>query len=313
MPSFLIIGCGSIGKRHCQNLLSLGQVVYIYDKEAEREQELVDKYKVKVYDFKSHHIPIDCFVVATPPNYHIPFAFEALEHNSHIFIEKPLSHNLERVDELLAKAESQKRLIQVGYQFRFHPGLRLAKKLIKEGKLGEIRSIRANFGSYLPNWHPEEDYRQSYFCYKAQGGGIILDSSHEIDYVRWLANSEVKELGCSAKKVSDLEIETEDTANIWLIFENGVTANIHLDAVHKKYTRWCEVIGSQGDLLWDYHSHRLMMSTSFIPYSEKDMYLEEMRYWISCIETGKQPEVNAKVGKKVLELALMARKSAGVE
>ena len=298
---FLIIGCGSAGERHTKNLLSLGQEVFVFDKDLVRAQRLVDTYGVSIYDFKSHHLPIAAFVIATPPNYHIPFAFEALRHDSHIFIEKPISNSLDRVDELITLAKKQDKIIQVGYQLRFNPGLMLVKKILDEGKIGRLLSIRAEFGFYLPYWHHSEDYRNLYTCYESQGGGIILDSSHEIDYVRWLTGSEVTQVSCFADKLSNLEVDVEDTAEINLKFESGAIGNIHVDFIQRDYIRSCKLIGEEDTIGWKLSQYE---KDSNIP------YLEEMRHFISCIENHENPLVNAETGKRVLEIALAAKQSA---
>lgn len=312
MSLFLVLGCGSIGERHIKNLLSLGQEVYCYDKVLKRMEDMVNKYQISVYDFKSQHLPIDAFIICTPPNYHIPFAKEAIEHNSHIFVEKPMSHTLDGVDEVIESARAKNLVLQVGYQFRFHPGLRLVKELLDEGRIGKLLSIRAEFGQYLPDWHPQEDYRNLYTCYEKQGGGIILDSSHEIDYVRWLANSEVKQVNCFAGKLSNLEVDVEDTAEINLEFENGVIGNIHLDMINRNYTRKCELVGELGTIAWDYRTKIVAIypKNEFHEAGNTDPYLEEMKHFLSCIEGKEKPIVDGYTGKRVLEIALAAKQSA---
>ena len=300
----LIVGCGSIGERHTRNLLSLGQEVLVFDKDPLKEEVLVNRYGVSVYDVKSHHLPIDAFVIATPPSFHIPFAMEALEHDSHIFIEKPISHNLNGVDEVISLAKEKGKVLQVGYQFRFHPGLKAVKSFLDSGKIGKVLSIRAEFGQYLPDWHPNEDYRKLYTCKT----GIILDSSHEIDYVRWLASSEVTEVSCIYGKLSGLEMEAEDTAEIILRFENGVIGNIHVDCIQRTYTRWCKMIGERGTIIWDYPRNEVIVNE--IPQyrrSKADMYVEEMQNFIRAIEGKEKPAVDGETAKKVLEIALIAK------
>ena len=329
MLSFLVIGCGSIGSRHADNLLILGQTVYIYDREPERMKEFIRTHPTaQVFDFKSHHLKIDAWVIATPPNYHIPFSFEALSHDiKGIFIEKPISHNLDKVDETINQAKEKGLVIQVGYQFRFHPGLQLAKKLLDEGKIGKLLSIRAEFGQYLPNWHPNEDYRNLYTCHEQMGGGILLESSHEIDYVRWLAG-EVTKVSCFAGKVSNLDIDVEDTADILLYINTGIIGNIHVDMIQQFYTRYCKLIGEEGNILWEYPNYQVQVSRKTAngghviinePIAKSDypdinfnadMYLEEMRHFVACVEGKEKPVVDAETGKRVLEIALAAKESA---
>lgn len=111
-------------------------------------------------------------------------------------------------------------------------------------------SARVEFGYYLPYWPRKRDYRDSYVARKALGGGIILDSSHEIDSLRWLIG-EVKEVSCFAGKISNLDIETEDTAEILLKFKNGAIAEAHLDITRHDFSRIYELIGEKGTIIWD--------------------------------------------------------------
>ena len=305
----LIIGCGSAGERHLKNLLTLRQECFVYDRDVERMKKMVGRYKVSIYDFASHHLHMDSWVVATPPEYHIPFALEALSHNSHVFIEKPFSNTLDRVDEVIEKAKAQNRILMIGYQFRFNNALRHVKSLIESGGIGRVMCIRAEVGQDLRDWHPQEDYRSLYTCET----GAVLDCSHEIDYVQWLAGSEVIEIQGMCGKLSDLEMSAEDTAEINMRFENGIIANVHLDCVQRKYSRWCKVIGTKGTFNWTYPNRVTLSipgkSDTLDPcfLINDDMYLAEMQHFILAIETGIPPLVSGEEGKKVLEICLKAK------
>jgi len=332
--TFLVIGCGSIGKRHAENLLGLGQRVLIYDKDADKMAALVKAYPdMMPYDVKSHHIKIDAFIICTPPNLHIPFAFEGLEHDSHLFIEKPLSHNMDRVDELLHKAEEMNRVVQIGYQLRFNKGLKLVKKMISEGKIGKVQTIRAEFGQYLPNWHMDEDYQNLYTAHKDEGGGIILDASHEIDYVCWLINELPRFVVCKADKLSDLNIDCEDTAEIILRFDD-ILASIHVDMIQRDYIRCCRITGTKGWLYWGYledtvvlngiaearHKPNLVLpnSLNFTRFNPNHDYLAEMGHFIESIleiKAGNKllPNISTNISVKgVLEIVLKTKEIAGV-
>lgn len=317
--NFLIIGCGSIGHRHAKNLQLLGQTVYVYDKDQVRSRGLVEELGVHIYDFKSHHLTIDAFVICTPPNLHIPFAFEALEHNAHIFIEKPISHTLNRVDELIARCQKQERVLQVGYQLRFHSGLKKVKELLDKNQIGKLHFIQAEFGQYLPEWHPYEDYRSMYTCYKEQGGGIILDASHEIDSVLWLlGQSDAGNVTCVSSKLSGLDVDVEDTAEITLEFDECL-AHIHLDMIQRGYTRKYKLIGQLGNIIWDYNDSTVLhyewaadygiyrTNRLFVP--TNNPYLSEMRNFIASIEGKETPLVTGEQAKKVLEIALRCKEN----
>ena len=317
---FLIIGCGSIGERHIRNLRNLSvDNILACDTNSDRLYLMKEKYNTEIYKDLDEALKKkpDAVLVCTPPNLHIPIALKAVEHNAHIFIEKPISHNLEKVDDFLTKADRKKLIVLVGYNLRFHPGIQLIKKMIDEKVIGRVLSARAEVGQYLPDWRPSQDYRQSYTGKNDMGGGIILDGSHEIDYIRWLLG-DITEVSCFADKVSDLDVDVEDTAEILLKFKNNIIAEIHLDFVQRAYSRNCKIIGEEGTLIWDcpgkyvkaYYSTKKQWKTYPIEIEPNDMYVEEMKHFLECIKGKTSPLISGGEAKKVLAVALAAKKSA---
>ena len=306
MGRFLVIGCGSIGSRHAENLQKLGQEVWLFDRDQAKLEKLSKKLNIGAYEFKSKHFPFSGWIVATPPQYHIPFANEAIGHDSHIFIEKPLSDTLVGVDKMIESAEEKGLIVQVGYQLRFHTGLRHVKRLLDEGRIGKLLSMQFEFGQYLPYWHPYEDYRNGYTAKT----GITLDASHEIDMALWLCGALPIEILCQSGKLSNLEIQSEDTANILLRFDSHL-CNIHLDMVNRVYTRTCKLIGTGATLMWDANRSTLLVVSQgkqeWIDYKPNDPHLDEMAGFIKCIEYGEKPLVTATEAKEVLWIALKAK------
>jgi predicted dehydrogenase len=317
---FLIIGCGSIGERHIRNLqnLSAGEIL-VHDVDTERISYVEKTYQVKAYTNldKALSNQIDALVLCIPPNLHIPLALKGIEHNAHLFIEKPLSHNLEGVDTVLEQAKTKGLVISVGYNLRFHPGLRLVKQFLNEGRIGKVLSAIVEWGQYLPDWHPWQDYREMYTAKKIMGGGIILDGSHELDYIRWLIG-EVRDVCCFAGKISSLEVDTEDTAEIILKFDSGAMAGVHLDFIQRAYSRSCKLIGEDGIIVWDLPEDKVYIFSAKLGCWDEikvkadynDTYVEEMRHFINCIKGDETPIVSGDTAKRVLEIALAAKESA---
>lgn len=318
---FLVIGCGSIGERHIRNLLSLSaSEVSVFDIDARRLAAIADKYKIKTYNDLSQAFSQapDALVICVPPSLHMQLAFKGIEHNAHIFVEKPISHTIDGVDKLNKAAKKKNLVVYVGYNMRFHPGLRQVKQLLDEGKIGKVLSADVEAGQYLPDWHPGEDYRRGYTARRELGGGIILDGSHELDYIRWLIGGEVKEVSCFAGKISRLEVDTEDTAEILLKFDNNVITRVHLDFVQRGYSRSCKLIGEEGTITWSYPDKKVRLFTAAnnkwqeidTPFEPNAMYIEEMKQFIQCVKGEEKPVVDGDVGQRVLEIALAAKKSA---
>ena len=317
---FLIIGCGSIGERHIRNLnnLSAGKIL-AYDINPDRLHLMKENYNVETYETieKGLNQNPDLVLVCTPPSLHITFAMKAIDSGAHVFVEKPISHVIEGVNELLAEAKKKNLKVFVGYNHRFYEGVKLLKKIFDDGAIGKPLSIKAEFSQYLPDWRPWQDYRESYTAKKELGGGIILDGSHEIDYVRWILG-EIKEVSCSADKISDLEVDVEDTADISVKFENNAIGEIHLDFIQKGYTRNCKITGERGTITLDYPKKIVELYSSDNKKCKKfpiksevsNTYVQEIKHVIECIKTNKEPLINGDSAKKVLEIALAAKESA---
>jgi predicted dehydrogenase len=261
-------------------------------------------------------------VIAAPSSLHVPLALEAARHDCHLLIEKPLSHTWEGVQDLLDLVQQHGLTTLVGCNLRFHPGLRMVQRLLTDRTIGRIIAARVEVGQYLPDWHPEEDYRQGYSARRELGGGIILDAIHEIDYSRWLLG-EVTSAVCMADKLSHLDIDTEDTAALLLRFASGAVGEIHLDYIQRAYSRTCQIIGEEGTIFWDYAAgqvrHYSAQSKSWEFHSNPDnwqpnqMYLDEMRHFLACLAGEEEPELNVNEAAKVLRIALAAKESAQLQ
>ncbi len=317
---FLILGCGAIGQRHISNLkkVSKGKII-VCDTNHDRLKKVGQKYEVDTFlnfdDALEQNI--NTVIVSTPPSQHISVALAAARKGCNLFIEKPLSDNLNGVAELIDISEKKKIVIFMGFNFRFQYGLRKVKTFLKENTIGRIVSARAEFAHYLPDWHPGENYRKNYSARKILGGGSILDAIHEIDYIRWLLG-EVGEIFCFSEKISDLDIDTEDIAEIVMRLKTNQIISIHMDYVRRIYNRSCEIIGEKGIINWNFQErtvrlYSLKNKTWQIFHKKEDtneMYLEEMKHFILCLQGKARPEVNIFDGKRNLEIALAARKSA---
>jgi len=318
----LIVGCGSIGKRHIRNLLTLSDVEIIAcDPQQERRDEVTKNFSIETIEsigeawLRKPHICI----VAAPTALHMSIALDAARHGCHLLIEKPLSHSDADVGCLLDIVRRKKLVTLVGCNMRFHPGLVTIKRLLTEHAVGRVIAVRVEAGQYLPDWHPWEDYRKSYSARNSLGGGVILDTIHEIDYLRWLAG-EVAGVFCLSGKLSQLEIDTEDTAAVLLRFAGGEIGEIHLDYIQRAYRRTCQVIGEEGTLHWDYgtgqvrwySAHKKDWSVFSNPtgWDTNDMYLDEMKHFLKCLSGDEKPALDVFDAAQVLRVALAAKQSA---
>jgi len=318
----LVVGCGSIGKRHIHNLkaLNAGEII-AYDLTPQRRREVEQEYGVKTYDSLEEALTPrpEVALICTPTSLHISAALSAAEKGCHLFIEKPLSNSLDGVDELLEIVDQKGLLTLIGCNLRFHPGIALMKELLDKNSVGRVICARVQAGQYLPDWHPWEDYRHGYSANMSLGGGAILDGVHQIDYIRWFLG-EVGQVFCFAGKFSSLEIDTEDMAEMLLRFKSGAIAEVHLDYIQRFYGHSCQIIGEEGTILWDINEKQVKLYSartkewSVFPeeanYDINQMYVEEMKHFIQCLQREAKPMQDMKTGKKVLEIALAAKESA---
>ncbi len=161
---FLIAGFGSIGRRHFRNLRSLGVediIFYSTNKSTNKRGEISDFIVETDLEKALAHKP-DAVIVSNPTSMHLDIAIPAAKAGCHLLIEKPLSHSLERIDELSKIVDQTRKKVLIGFQFRYHPGLHQVKKLLTEEEIGKLLSVRSHWGEYLPSWHPWENYRDGY-------------------------------------------------------------------------------------------------------------------------------------------------------
>ena len=249
--ALLIIGIGSIGKRHIRNLISLGYNNLVLVSRSGIFEENLKRFPC----YSTIQIAIDNHeishaFVCTPTSRHVNDVTLLVENKiQNIFLEKPVSHNFDRIDELVSVSKKCKRFI-VGFDLHFDPGLNKVRQLLQDQVIGKILSLNAFVGQYLPDWRPHEDYRKGMSASIEKGGGVLLDLVHEFDYIRWFLGKPLY-LASFVQHNSSLEIETEDLADVLIQFENNSTATIHLDYHQKKMIRNFVMTGTNGTIKWD--------------------------------------------------------------
>lgn len=320
----LIVGLGSIGKRHLR-----------------LARELLPDADIRVL----RHQPCDsipehangCFstlaqaiefvpqiaLIASPSTFHMSAALPLARAEVHLLVEKPLSASIEGIPQLLEICREQGTVLFTGYNLRFLPSLQQFRELLEARKVGRVLSVRAEVGQYLPSWRPDSDYRQNVSAQAALGGGVLLELSHEIDYLRWLFG-EVKWVNAILLKQSDLEIDVEDTAHLTLGFvpraqEKPVVATLNLDFVRHDTTRSCTVIGESGSLRWNalagtvevFEPGATAWQLLFTHQAQRDeSYLAEWRHFLACVSSGLLPQISGQDGLAVLQVIDAARRSS---
>lgn len=311
----LIIGLGSVGRRHLANLRALGVTDLIAYRSGARTTTEADNAVVYFSDLdEALSQRPDVAIIANPTHLHVPTALSVAKAGIPFFLEKPLSHSLDGLDSLLEQVRRKRLLTLIGFNMRFHPTLLTAERLMSEGRIGRVLYVRAEVGQYLPDWRPGQDYRRGYGARKESGGGVVLDLIHEMDYTTWLAGP-LTSLTCVVAKVSDLEIETEDVAELTMHFASGALGSIHLDYIQRVPHRACRIVGDAGTITCDllacearlFDTRRgeweLFSEPSF---QRNDMYLAEMRHLLECLGGREKPRVDLESAMGVHSMTLAA-------
>jgi predicted dehydrogenase len=284
----LVVGLGSIGRRHLDNLRRL-----------EPDADITMMHQRAFTVEAALRAKPDAALICGPASMHVETALPLARAGVHLFIEKPLATSTDDAAELVALCGRARLTLAVGYNLRFVPSLRAFRAAFHGGAVGRLASVRAEVGQYLPDWRPGSDYRRSVSASAELGGGVALELSHEIDYVRWLCG-EVEEVFARAGQLSELEIDVEDTLEMLIRFEGGALGSIHLDMTQRKPVRTCRLMGTEGALQWD------GIAAGDIAGS----YSSELADFLTCVRNGKAPIVTGADALRTLELVLAAKASA---
>ena len=262
-------------------------------------------------------------VICNPASKHINTALKFVDSGSNFFIEKPISHSTKGIVQLISALESTNGVLLVGYNLRYLKSLQAFRKHLNEGLIGKPLSVRCEVGQYLPSWRPKKDYRDSVSAKRELGGGVLLELSHEIDYLRWIFG-EVDWVRATLLRQSELEIDVEDTVHLTLGFENRtpgrqLIASLNMDFIRHDTTRSCTVIGDRGSLCWDgilgevslFQAEKKSWETLFNNDNGiEETYILEWQELVRAIEKNMSPAVTGEDGLRVVEIIEAARLSA---
>lgn len=319
---YLIASLGSIGRRHLRNLRMLrpdSEIAILRRPEQAGEAPPAEASRqfgslAEALDFGP-----DAAILAGPATTHVPLALELVDRSIAVLIEKPLSHDLAGVAELRRRAAIGRVPVMIGYNLRYNPALIAFRERLLAGVLGDIWSVRAEVGQYLPGWRPQADYRQGVSASAALGGGVLLELSHEIDYIYWLFGMPDR-VTARGGKLSSLEIDVEDLVELCLEYDRPRRlVNIHLDFLQRTVTRSCKAIGAYGNATWDGMRDLVTLAlaepeqlteTIELPMADRNqMYVDELRAFLASAEERAPIQIGLDEAADVLAIVMAARKS----
>ena len=319
----LILGTGSVGKRHASNLSSLGCTISCMDPRADRLEEVKQEIDVvgtyisieEVFSDSSRKF--DGVVVASPPVFHVDQSIAALEHEIPVLLEKPVSSDEASARRLQDVVNNTGIPLLLGYTWRWWSPLAKVQELLNQGVIGKLRYVQFMMSAHLADWHPWENYQDFFMASKALGGGALLDESHWIDLMLWFFGNP-ESLYAKVDRVSDLKIDTDDNVDMIITYKDGRYVSIHLDIYGRPHEKYIRFIGEEGTILWTADPNRVAVGKEWSQTWENyefdcernDMFMAVGKEFIDIINGVEVKTCCINDGVRVLSLIEAARQSS---
>lgn len=301
MPTrWLVVGGGNMGLRHISyihHLYPTAKIILLtsHNKNLSPNYTLANTFE-EVLSFKPQ-----CAIICNAAPYHCEIAARLIREGIHCLIEKPLSDQYAKAYELKKIADNFPNVVVlVGYQLRYKPGLSHLHKILEKREMGKTYFARASIGHYLPDWRLQ-NYQNSVSAQRILGGGVLLEQSHEFDYIKYLFG-EPQHITCVSQKVSNLELDVEDLAITIFQYSSGLIISIHQDMLSFPPHRKLEIAAEKGSIYWDLRNDivELTYLDKNIPCKRfesdfkrsEQLYLAEITHFIDCINQKAIPKVN---------------------
>ena len=249
----------------------------------------------------------------------------------HVFLEKPCGINKKDCKILvntLKKIKINKLKVVVGYHLRFHPLITKVKTLIKKKEIGKILNVLVENGEHIADYRPYQKYWKVYHSKKKEGGGVLLNQIHEIDYFLDLFDDyKFNKINSFNKKISNLKINTEDTT-----IANFIASNLNdkfiltllMNSFERPKRRLLKIVGSKGKIIvnllknyieiykFDIFANGLKKNKKTLKklfkfkIKRKDLFKSEVNYFINSVK--RNTPIHKKFGLersiKTLKIAL---------
>ncbi|NTV29644.1 MAG: Gfo/Idh/MocA family oxidoreductase [Candidatus Omnitrophica bacterium] len=282
----MIVGLGSIGRRHARIFRDeLGC-------EVAAMRSLGSGNGLGVTELRSWKeagvFSPDVCVITNPTSQHVVTALKCAELGAHLFIEKPLSDGMSGIKQLKEVCRRKRLACYVAYPLRFHPVVLKARELLAKARPLYARAVCASF---LPDWRPGRDAKSVYSARRKEGGGVILDLSHEFDYLAYLLGP-VRKISGAKGRLADVTVDAEDYADASLVFADGTRASVHLDYFSRTVQRDFHIDLEDGFIRGDLVANTLRClrdkrERKFSFKVERDDYfVAQARYFLGNISNG---------------------------
>ena len=306
-----IVGLGSIGRRHLRLISEIRpdiKIIVVRSGHGSACDE--EKMAVKITDSIGDAIKegIQAAIISSPATLHLKQSLELAKNGIHLLIEKPISHTSDRVKELLKIVNENRITTMVGYVLRYDLGAIKFKNWLDNKIKGKILHARIECGSYLPDWRPDQDYRKTVSALSELGGGVLLELSHEVDYLYWFFGKP-KDVQAQIRNSGTLDINVEDQVDLLVTSEQGYCISVQIDFNRRHVERKCKVLTTEGELIWDAVNKNVTwkgVNKEQFKYEynneRNSIYRKQLEVFFDCIENDNDPIVTVKDGINVISL-----------
>ncbi len=301
------VGVGSIARRHIRNLRKICQErntllnIDAVRRDTSSKMYQQDLQLRKVYaDIQQADTFYDAIFITNPTEFHLKTLLSAGQYSNNFFVEKPVA-SVSQINSVDFSELNPNAVYYVACPLRYNAVIQYIKNNID---LSQVVSVRSISSSYLPDWRPGTDYRDTYSSHKALGGGVSIDLIHEWDYLSYLFGMPKKVQYMVGKK-SDLEIDSDDYAIYIAEYEDKIV-ELHLDYFGRSTIREIMLLMKDETLIGDIANNQITFAKSgkIISFNENrdDYQIRELNYFLSIMNGQEADDSNIQHAIKVLKL-----------
>jgi len=315
----LVVGSGSIAKRHIKNLRYLYPEVEVVCVSAScrgLEPSLVGASTVRDSIEQVLEGPLDLAIVASPAPLHLTNVHQLVSANIPVLVEKPLCHDVAEIEKYdFTKSDCR---VGVAYNLRYMPSANMVKNTISDRTLGEVLNVHIECGQYLPDWRPGTDYRRGVSAQKKLGGGALLELSHELDYLLWIFG-EISSVSAQVVNTKTLDIDVDDNVNAMLKSKSGFLIHLHLDFLQRTPRRMLRAVCENGNLVWNLLTNTVSIEAendtnqvlySDLSYDRNDMYIHQLKDFVAFAKDQSEFKSTIFSATRVMKLIAAIRRSS---
>jgi predicted dehydrogenase len=301
----LIIGLGSIGRKHVDGILNYLPDALIYAFRSDNGEDLYRTVK-NIYDKSEIPLDINFVVISNITVAHADTILDMVQYKCPLFIEKPVLSNISKAEEISKQLKESGIDSYVACNMRFYPAIVFIENYLKSNNL-RINEVNIYCGSYLPEWRPGKDFRAIYSANKLMGGGVHLDLIHELDYCCWLFGFP-NSTKCLHMNKSSLNIDAIDSAR-YLFAYTEFNACISLNYYRRDAKRQIEIITADDTLIVDLLQNKVTSNVSGEILFQSDVgiidtYTRQIEYFVNQIKAGGVLMNNFDYSISILKLAI---------